>query len=46
MRAYERLVRYVQVHTASEEDTGVTPSTQRQFDLSRFLAKEMKERGL
>ena len=46
MRAYERLVRYVQVHTASAEDTSVTPTTQRQFDLSRLLAKEMEELGM
>ena len=46
MRAYERLVKYVQVHTASSEDTNVTPTTQRQFDLSRMLAKEMEALGL
>ena len=46
MRAYERLVKYVQVHTASSEDTSVTPTTQRQFDLSRMLAKEMEALGL
>lgn len=46
MRAYERLIQYVQVHTASSEDTSVTPTTERQFDLSRLLEKEMKELGL
>ena len=46
MRAYERLIQYVQVHTASSEDTSVTPTTQRQFDLSRMLEKEMKELGM
>ena len=46
MRAYERLIRYVQVHTASSEDTSVTPTTERQFDLSRLLEKEMKDLGL
>ena len=46
MRAYERLVRYVQVHTASAEDTSITPTTERQFDLSRLLAKEMEELGM
>ncbi len=46
MRAYERLIQYVQVHTASSEDTSVTPTTKRQFDLSRMLEKEMKELGM
>ena len=46
MRAYERLIQYVQVHTASSEDTSVTPTTSRQFDLSRMLEKEMKELGM
>ena len=45
MRAYERLIQYVQVHTASSEDTEKTPTTERQFDLSRLLAKEMEELG-
>ena len=45
MRAYERLIRYVQVHTASSEDTEKTPTTERQFDLSRLLAKEMEGLG-
>ena len=37
MRAYERLIRYVRIHTASSEDAESTPSTQRQFDLARLL---------
>ncbi|MBR5094826.1 MAG: peptidase T [Oscillospiraceae bacterium] len=46
MRAYERFIRYVKIHTASSEDTETTPTTQRQFDLSRLLAKEMEEFGM
>ena len=46
MRAYERLIQYVQVHTASSEDSRETPTTQRQFDLSRLLEKEMLELGM
>ena len=46
MRAYERLIRYARVHTASSEDLSRTPTTERQFDLSRLLADEMREMGL
>ena len=46
MRAYERLINYVKVHTASIEDLSRTPSTERQFDLSRLLSEEMKALGL
>ncbi|MBR1457351.1 MAG: peptidase T [Oscillospiraceae bacterium] len=45
MRAYERLIRYARIHTASEEGREQTPSTQRQFDLSRLLAEEMRQLG-
>ena len=45
MRAYERLIQYAQVHTASAEDAERTPSTQRQFDLARVLEQELKELG-
>ena len=46
MRAYERLIQYVQVHTASSEACDRTPTTERQFDLSRLLAKEMEALGM
>ena len=39
MRAYERLIQYVQ-------DCDRTPTTERQFDLSRLLAKEMEALGM
>ena len=46
MRAYERLIKYVQVHTASCEDLSKTPTTERQFDLARLLADEMRAFGM
>lgn len=46
MRAYERFIEYVKIYTDSSEETDVTPSTQRQFDLSRLLAKQMIEMGM
>ncbi len=46
MRAYERLLKYVQIHTTSSEETGATPSTPGQWDLARVLVDELKELGL
>ena len=39
MRAYERLMNYVKVHTTSQDGTGRTPTTERQLDLARMLAE-------
>lgn len=46
MRAYERLLKYVQIHTTSSEEAGATPSTPGQWDLARVLVDELKELGL
>ncbi len=46
MRAYERLLNYVKIHTTSDEETGTVPSTQRQFDLAKILVEEMKAMGI
>ncbi len=46
MRAYERFIRYAQVHTTSDPSTGTHPSTPRQFTLARMLAEELKGLGL
>ena len=46
MRAYQRLLQYVQVHTTSDPTTGTHPSTQRQFDLARMRADELRTRGV
>ena len=45
MRAYERLLRYAAVHTASSETGEGTPSTERQFDLANMLAGELRALG-
>lgn len=45
MRAYERLITYAKVHTASAEDAEQTPSTRRQFDLANLLAEELQDLG-
>lgn len=46
MRAYERLLNYVKIHTTSDENSDTTPTTARQFDLAELLVKEMKELGV
>ena len=46
MRAYERLLRYVKIHTTSSEETGATPSTPGQWDLARLLVDELCGLGL
>ena len=46
MRAYERLLKYVKVHTTSDPNSGTHPSTLRQFDLAKILVEELKELGL
>ena len=46
MRAYERLLRYAQVHTTSDPECENCPSTARQFDLAHMLVEEMKQLGI
>ena len=46
MRAYERLIKYAKVSTASDPDSGKHPSSERQFDLARLLVDELKELGI
>lgn len=46
MRAYERLIKYARIHTASRDGAAQTPSTACQFDLSRLLAGEMRQLGM
>lgn len=46
MKAYERFLNYVKISTQSSEEADSTPSTECQFELARFLEKEMKEIGL
>ena len=46
MRAYERLLNYVRVHTTSDENSGTHPSAEREFDLARQLVEEMNALGM
>ena len=46
MRAYERLLKYVKLHTTSDESRESTPSTERQFALARLLVQELQELGV
>lgn len=46
MRAYQRLLEYVKTWTTSDESSGVTPSTARQFDLANKLVDELRGLGL
>ncbi|MBO4331322.1 MAG: peptidase T [Oscillospiraceae bacterium] len=45
MRAYQRLVRYARVATASVEGAGETPSSPGQLRFARMLAAELEELG-
>jgi tripeptide aminopeptidase len=40
-----RFLRYVQIHTASQESSPTSPSTPRQFELLNLLAVELRELG-
>ena len=46
MRAYERLLRYVVVPTASDEDSDSVPTTKEQFQMAGILVEELKQQGL
>ena len=46
MRAYERLLKYAQYDTASDENSPSCPSTEKQKILSLDLVKEMREMGI
>ena len=46
MRAYERLIRYAKVSTASAEGAECSPTTRRQFDLAQMLAAELAALGV
>jgi tripeptide aminopeptidase len=44
--AARRLVRYAQIDTQSDEDSGTFPSTEKQWELLRLLHDELRELGL
>jgi len=46
MRAYERLLKYVAVHTTSDENSTTVPTSARQFDLARMLVEELHAIGV
>ena len=46
MRAYERLLNYVPVHTPSSETSSSVPSSSCQFALAHILVEEMKSLGI
>ncbi len=42
----ERFIRYAKIATKSSEQSKTIPTTEKQFDLAKLLAKELKEIGL
>ena len=42
----ERFIRYAKIDTQADENTGTTPSTEKQKNLSSLLVKELKELSL
>ncbi|WP_294496684.1 peptidase T [uncultured Gemmiger sp.] len=46
MRAYERLLQYVRVHTTSDPNSPTHPTTMRQFELANKLVAELKSLGI
>ena len=46
MRAYERFLKYVTVHTTSDPRSTSHPTTKGQFDLAHQLVDEMKKLGI
>ncbi|MBQ7444679.1 MAG: peptidase T [Clostridia bacterium] len=46
MTVVERFLGYVKTYTTSDENSGTTPSTDRQFALADRLVKELKEAGV
>ena len=45
MRAYERLISYVKIHTTSSETSGTHPSFAGEWDLAKLLCEQLKELG-
>lgn len=45
-RLIDRFTRYISIDTQSDPDSKATPSTEKQWNLARKLAKELKEIGL
>ncbi|MFI3170293.1 MAG: peptidase T [Faecalibacterium sp.] len=46
MRAYERFLQYAQIDTTSDPNSGLHPSTAKQFDLAHLLVQQLKDLGI
>lgn len=46
MKNLERFIKYTKIWTTSDENSGVTPSAEREKDLSRVLVEDLKELGV
>lgn len=46
MKAYERLLKYVQIDTPSNPESKTVPSSECQFDLAKMLVEELKNLGV
>ncbi|MBQ3403918.1 MAG: peptidase T [Oscillospiraceae bacterium] len=46
MRAYERFLKYIKIHTSSDPESEGCPSAPREFDLARELVRELREMGV
>ena len=42
----DRFIRYIKIHTESDPETGLTPSTPQQMEFAQDLVKELKQIGL
>ncbi len=45
MSLLERFMKYVQIDTCSDEESGLSPSTAKQHDLARVLVEELEQMG-
>ena len=46
MNLLERFLKYVSIHTTSNENTGLVPSTPQQMEFAKILAEELKDMGM
>ena len=46
MNLLERFLKYVYIHTTSDENTGLVPSTPQQMEFAKILAEELKDMGM
>ena len=46
MALLERFLKYVSIHTTSDENTGLVPSTPQQMEFAKILAEEFKDMGM